>query len=194
MDLALNDEGQQYSNLDEASAIARVSPKMPCCLVWRPQANPWRSAQNGGSEGLRRKLLRRPIALRKAEYLQPQMLGSVVLRYLEETDGSPVNDVRMCMDRLDRSSDGGRNKGLSNLKLLQRWTKRNQTLRTHAMQKFFVAMQTIHAAETLNYSEQLIVEHLRIFFLSSIFEVRCRCNLQSAQLSCSAKPKSASAL
>ena len=31
-DVALNDEGQQYGNLDEASAIARVPRK--CLVVW----------------------------------------------------------------------------------------------------------------------------------------------------------------
>ena len=44
-DVALNDEGQQYGNLDEASAIARV-PQMPRYLVWRSQTNAWWSEED----------------------------------------------------------------------------------------------------------------------------------------------------
>ena len=33
VDAALNDEGQQYGNLDEASAVARVPRK--CLVIWR---------------------------------------------------------------------------------------------------------------------------------------------------------------
>ena len=36
VDIALNDEGQQYGNLDEASAIARVPPQRHGYLVWGP--------------------------------------------------------------------------------------------------------------------------------------------------------------
>ncbi len=32
VDAALNDEGQQYGNLDEASAVARVPRK--CLVIW----------------------------------------------------------------------------------------------------------------------------------------------------------------
>ena len=42
VDVALNDEGQQYGNLDESSAIARVprsSPQRTCRLVWGSQAD-----------------------------------------------------------------------------------------------------------------------------------------------------------
>ena len=33
VDVALNDEGQQYGNLDEASAVSSCTSKMPCYLV-----------------------------------------------------------------------------------------------------------------------------------------------------------------
>ena len=45
-DVALNDEGQQYGNLDEASAIARVPRKCPRYLVWRSQTNAWWSEED----------------------------------------------------------------------------------------------------------------------------------------------------
>ena len=45
VDVALNDEGQQFGNLDEASAIARVSPQRPRCVVWGSQANARGTAQ-----------------------------------------------------------------------------------------------------------------------------------------------------
>ena len=45
VDVALNDEGQQYGNLDEASAIARVPRKGPRCVVWGSQANARGAAQ-----------------------------------------------------------------------------------------------------------------------------------------------------
>ena len=38
VDVALNDEGQHYGNLDESSAIARV-PQRPSCWVWGSQTN-----------------------------------------------------------------------------------------------------------------------------------------------------------
>ena len=42
--------------------------------------------------------MRRPIALRgNTDHLQPHMLGSVGIRHLEGTDGSPVNDIRMLL-------------------------------------------------------------------------------------------------
>ena len=92
MDLALNDDG----NLDEASAVARVPRR--CLVVWcgDHMQTPGGLRKTEDAKAFRRKLLRRPIALRgNTDYLQPHMLGSVVLRYLEGTDGSPVNDIRM---------------------------------------------------------------------------------------------------
>ena len=48
----------------------------------------------GRPKAFRRKLLRRPIALRgDTEYLQPNMLGKVVLRYLEEVDDPVANAI-----------------------------------------------------------------------------------------------------
>ncbi len=93
VDLALNDDGQQYGNLDEASAVARVPRR--CLVVWCGDHKqiPGGLRKTEEAKAFRRKLLRRPIALRgDTEYLQPMMLGGVVarFRYLEGIDGSPI--------------------------------------------------------------------------------------------------------
>ena len=68
-----------------------------CLVIWcgdHKQA-PGGLRKTEEAKAFRRKLLRRPIALRgQTEYLQPNMLGSVVLRYLEEVDDSLVNSIR----------------------------------------------------------------------------------------------------
>ena len=59
-DVALNDEGQQYGNLDEASAIARVPRK--CLVVWcgDHKQTPGGLRKTDEAKAFRRKLLRRP--------------------------------------------------------------------------------------------------------------------------------------
>ena len=94
-DVTLNDEGQQYGNLDEASAVARTPRK--CVVIWCEdhKQTPGGLRKTDEAKAFRRKLLRRPIALRgDTEYLQPNMLGKVVLRYLEEVDDPMVNAIR----------------------------------------------------------------------------------------------------
>ena len=86
-DVALNDEGQQYGNLDEASAIARAPRK--CLVIWcgDHKQTPGGLRKTDEAKAFRRKLLRRPIALRgDTEHFQPNMLGKIVLRYLEGMD------------------------------------------------------------------------------------------------------------
>ena len=63
-DVALNDEGQQYGNLDEASAIARAPRK--CLVIWcgDHKQTPGGLRKTDEAKAFRRKLLRRPIALR----------------------------------------------------------------------------------------------------------------------------------
>ena len=94
-DVALNDEGQQYGNLDEASAVARTPRK--CLVIWcgdHKQA-PGGLRKTDEAKAFRRKLLRRPIALRgNTEHLQPNMLGKVVLRYLETMEDPLINRVK----------------------------------------------------------------------------------------------------
>ena len=100
-DVALNDEGQQYGNLDEASAIARAPRK--CLVIWCGN----HKQTPGGlrkAKAFRRKLLRRPIALRgDTEHFQPNMLGKVVLRYLEGLDEPLINSIQAIL----RATMGG---------------------------------------------------------------------------------------
>ena len=94
-DVALNDEGQQYGNLDEASAIARAPRK--CLVIWcggDHKQTPGGLRKTDEAKAFRRKLLRRPIALRgDTEHFQPNMLGKVVLRYLEGMDEPLIKDL-----------------------------------------------------------------------------------------------------
>ena len=63
-DVALNDEGQQYGNLGEASAIARAPRK--CLVIWcgDHKQTPGGLRKTEETKAFRRKLLRRPIALK----------------------------------------------------------------------------------------------------------------------------------
>ena len=104
-DVALNDEGQQYGNLDEASAIARVPRK--CLVIWcgDHKQTPGGLRKTDEAKAFRRKLLRRPIALRgDTEHFQPNMLGKVVLRYLDGMDEPLINRVQVTL----RATMGGR--------------------------------------------------------------------------------------
>ena len=91
MDIALNDEGQQCGNLDEASAIARTPRK--CIIIWcgDHKQTPGGLRKTDEAKAFRRKLLRRPIALRgDTEYIQPNLLEKVVLRYEVDVDDPVV--------------------------------------------------------------------------------------------------------
>ena len=104
-DVALNDEGQQYGNLDEASAIARVPRK--CLVIWcgDHKQTPGGLRKTDEAKAFRRKLLRRPIALRgDTKHFQPNMLGKVVLRYLDRMDEPLINRVQVIL----RATMGGR--------------------------------------------------------------------------------------
>ena len=95
VDAALNDEGQQYGNLDEASAMARTPRK--CIIIWcgDHKQTPGGLRKTEEAKAFRRKLLRRPIALRGAtEYIQPNLMGKVVLRYLDDVNDPVVKALR----------------------------------------------------------------------------------------------------
>ena len=64
VDVALNDEGQQYGNLDEASAIARVPRKGLVIWCGDHKQTPGGLRKSDEARAFRRKLMRRPIALR----------------------------------------------------------------------------------------------------------------------------------
>ena len=104
-DVALNDEGQQYGNLDEASAIARAPRK--CLVIWcgDHKQTPGGLRKTDEAKAFRRKLLRRPIALRgDTEHFQPNMLGKVVLRHLDGMDEPLINRIQVTL----RATMGGR--------------------------------------------------------------------------------------
>ena len=103
VDIARNDEGQQYGNLDEASAIARTPRK--CIIIWcgDHKQTPGGLRKTDEAKAFRRKLLRRPIALRgDTEYIQPNLLGKVVLRYLVDVDDPVVKALRALLLELLR--------------------------------------------------------------------------------------------
>ena len=103
--MALNDEGQQYGNLDETSAIARTPRK--CLVIWcgDHKQTPGGLRKTDEAKAFRRKLLRRPIALRgDTEHFQPNMLGKVVLRYLDGMDEPLINSIQDIL----RATMGGR--------------------------------------------------------------------------------------
>ena len=75
VDIALNDEGQQYGNLDEASAIARVPRKGLVIWCGDHKQTPGGLRKSDEARAFRRKLMRRPIALRgDTKFLPPHML------------------------------------------------------------------------------------------------------------------------
>ena len=76
VDIALNDERQQYGNLDEASAIARVPRKGMVIWCGDYKQTPGGLRKSEEARAFRRKLMRRPIALRGRHYILPlHMLG-----------------------------------------------------------------------------------------------------------------------
>ena len=75
------DEGQQFGNLDEASAIARVPRKG--LVVWCGGLR-----KSDEARAFRRKLMRRPIALRgDTKFIPPHMLGAIVHPYVQDVPG-----------------------------------------------------------------------------------------------------------
>ena len=100
-DIALNDEGQQYGNLDEASAVARTPRKGIVIWCGDHKQTPGGLRKTDEAKAFRRKLLRQPIALRgDTEYIQPNLLGKVVLRYLVDMDDPVVKAIRALLVEL----------------------------------------------------------------------------------------------
>ena len=93
-DVVLEDEGQQYGNMEEAATIARTPRK--CLEIWcgDHRQTPGGLQQTNEAKRFRRKLIRRPLALRcKTKYVQPQELGSIVCRHLAGPTGSPPDTL-----------------------------------------------------------------------------------------------------
>ena len=94
VDLALQDESQQFGNLDEASAIARMPRK--CLVMWLGdhRQTPGGLRKSESARRFRQKLLKRPVALRGDTTLfQPNQLTQVVSRYLTGTTAAPAYPI-----------------------------------------------------------------------------------------------------
>ena len=93
--MALNDEGQQYGNLDESSAIARVPRKGLVVWCGDHKQTPGGLRKSDEARAFRRKLMRRPIALRgDTKFIPPHMLGAIVLPYVQDVPGPQVAGLR----------------------------------------------------------------------------------------------------
>ena len=88
VDIALNDEGQQYGNLDEASAIARVPREGMVIWCGDHKQTPGGLRKSEEARAFRRKLMRRPIALNgDTTFFPPHMLGAIVHPYVQDMPG-----------------------------------------------------------------------------------------------------------
>lgn len=69
VDLVLEDEGQQYGNMDKAASIARTPAT--CLEVWSGDhcQTPGGLQQTKESKAFRKKLINRPLALSKTRYM-----------------------------------------------------------------------------------------------------------------------------
>eukprot|EP00434_Breviolum_minutum_P045717 symbB.v1.2.041045.t1/scaffold7773.1/size9362/1 len=103
VDVALNDEGQQYGNLDEASAIARVPRKGLVVKCGDHKQTPGRLRKSYEARAFRRNLMRRPIALRgDTKFTPPHMLGAIVHPYVQDVPGLQVAGLRQLLHESTR--------------------------------------------------------------------------------------------
>ena len=99
VDMALNNERQQHGNLVESSAIARVPRKGLVVWCGDSQANAGEDCARLTKPGFRRKVMRRPIALRgDTKFIPPHMLGAIVLPYTVKW-GTPLLPQNGCWFR-----------------------------------------------------------------------------------------------
>ena len=84
IDLFLEDEGQQYGNMEEAASVARTPDT--CLEVWSGdhRQTPGGLKNSQEAKAFRKKLTKRPLALRcQTRYVQAHDLEKIVLRYLD---------------------------------------------------------------------------------------------------------------
>ena len=89
IDLFLEDEGQQYGNMEEAATVARTPAT--CLEVWSGdhRQTPGGLKKSQEAKAFRKKLTKRPLALRcQTQYIQAHDFGTIVLRYLDCPKGS----------------------------------------------------------------------------------------------------------
>ena len=126
MNLTLQDESQQYGNLDETAALARLPRN--CIVVWLGdhRQTPGGLRKSAAARRFRRKLLQRPLALRgNSIKVQPNTLHQVVGKYLTGTPSSPSYPVAQLMapDLLLPQNSQEHLENLANMLLFpaQRW-------------------------------------------------------------------------
>ena len=94
VDVALNDEDQQYGNLDEASAIARIPRKGIVIWCGDHKQTPGALRKSEKARVFRGKLMRRPIALRDdTTFLPPRVLGVIVHPYVKDVPGPQMAEM-----------------------------------------------------------------------------------------------------
>ena len=84
VDLFLEDEGQQYGNMEEAASVARTPAT--CLEVWSGdhRQTPGGLKKSKEFKAFRKKLTKRPLALRcQTQYIQAHDFGDIVMRYLD---------------------------------------------------------------------------------------------------------------
>ena len=84
VDLFLEDEGQQYGNMEEAATVARTPAT--CLEVWSGdrRQTPGGLKKRKEAKAFRKKLTKRPLALRcQTQYIQAHDFGNIVMRYLD---------------------------------------------------------------------------------------------------------------
>ena len=115
---ALPESGERKRNLTTLVLVKRdavkrsrsrqkVSESRKCLVIWcgDHKQTPGGLRKTDEAKAFRRKLLRRPIALRgDTKHFQPNMLGKVVLRYLDGMDEPLINRVQVIL----RATLGGR--------------------------------------------------------------------------------------
>ena len=85
IDLFLEDEGQQYGNMEEAATVARTPAT--CLEVWSGdhRQTPGGLKKSQEAKAFRKKLTKRPLALRcQTQYIQAHDFGNIVMRYLAQ--------------------------------------------------------------------------------------------------------------
>ena len=99
VDLFLEDEGQQYGNMEEAASVARTPAT--CLEVWSGdhRQTPGGLKKSKESKSFRKKLTKRPLALRcQTQYTQAHDLGGIAMRYLDCPEGSFPWKIRQLLE------------------------------------------------------------------------------------------------
>ena len=103
VDLFLEDEGQQYGNMEEAASVARTPAT--CLEVWSGdhRQTPGGLKKSKEAKSFRKKLTKRPLALRcQTQSTQAHELGGIAMRYLDCPEGSFPWKIRQLLE--DNSS------------------------------------------------------------------------------------------